>query len=169
VEEPAEHRLKMHWMGGVHTEVRLPRNRPGHHRRAAGEDVIGLIGELAKVSDDRTIAAVLNRLGYRTGQGNCWSVSRVCSFRHSHGIDACTNRDDFVSLETAAELLGLSHTAVKTLIRKGILAAKQAIACAPWVIEKTVLEQPEVQAAARAVKRGRALPPTVAGQQELTI
>jgi hypothetical protein len=169
VEDAAEHRLQMHWSGGVHTEIRLPRNGPGRHRRAAGEDVIAVISELAKVSDDKTITAVLNRLGYRTGQGNCWSVARVCSFRHTHDIDGCTNREDFVSLESAAELLGVSHTAVRTLIRKGILAAKQAVACAPWVIEKTALEQPKVQAAARAVKAGKALPPTAPGQQELTI
>jgi hypothetical protein len=169
VDDPAEHRLQMHWMGGVHTELRLPRNRTGQHRRAAGQDVVALIGELAKVSDDRAIAAVLNRLGYRTGQNNCWSVSRVCSFRHNHGIEAYTVTNDFVSLQAAAELLGVSDTAVKTLIRKGILSAKQAVACAPWIIEKTALEQPKVQAAARAVQRGRTVPSTAPGQGELTI
>jgi DNA invertase Pin-like site-specific DNA recombinase len=169
VDDPAEHRLQMHWMGGVHTELRLPRNRTGHHRRAAGQDVVALVGELAKVSDDRAIAAVLNRLGYRTGQNNCWSVARVCSFRHNHGIEAYTNSNDFVSLQAAAELLGVSDTAIKTLIRKGILAAKQAVACAPWVIEKIALEQPKVQAAARAVKAGKAVPPTALGQHELTL
>ena len=167
-EGTAEHRLQMHWMGGVHTEIRVPRNRPGQHRLAAGQDVIALVTELAKVSDDRMIAAVLNRLGYRTGQGNCWSVPRVCSFRHSHAIELSTSQD-FVSLQAAAELLGLSDTAVRTLIRKGILAAKQVVACAPWVIEKKALEQPKVQAAARAVRAGRAVPPTASGQAELTL
>jgi DNA invertase Pin-like site-specific DNA recombinase len=168
VEESLEHRLQLHWKGGVHTEVRLPRNRTGQHRRAAGPDVIALVAELAKINDDRTIASVLNRLGYRTGQGNCWSIPRVCSFRHNHGIEACTTQD-FVSLQAAADLLGLSETAVRTLIRKGLLAAKQVIAYAPWVIEKTALEQPKVQAAVQAVKAGKKIPSIVPGQRELTL
>jgi DNA invertase Pin-like site-specific DNA recombinase len=168
-DDPAEHRLQIHWMGGVHSEVRLLRNRTGRNRRAAGEDVIALVGELAKVSDDRTIAGVLNRLGYRTGQGNFWNVARVCSFRHNHGIDGCTGQNDFVTLQGAAQLLGISDRAVRTLIGKGVLAAKQAVVCAPWVIEKTALEQPRVQAAARAVRAGKTLPPTAPGQPELTL
>lgn len=166
--EAAEHRLQLHWMGGVHTELRVPHNRPGQHRRAAGDDVISLVTELAKVGDDRTIAGVLNRLGYRTGQGNCWSVARVGSFRHTHAIELGASQSH-VSLEKAAQLLGLSDTAVRTLIRKGILAGKQTVACAPWVIERTALDHPQVQAAARAIKAGRTVPPTVPGQAELTL
>lgn len=168
IAEASEHRLQLHWTGGVHTELCVPHNRSGQHRRAAGEDVIGLVSELAKVGEDRTIASVLNRLGYRTGQGNCWSVARVSSFRRTHAIELCTNQSH-VSLEEAARLLGLSDTAVRTLIRKGILAGKQAVACAPWVIEKAALNHPKVQAAARATKAGRRVPPTVPGQAELTL
>ena len=168
VEGAAEYRLQMHWTGGVHTEIRVPRNRPGRHRRAAGQDVIALVTELAKVTEDRTIAAVLNRLGYRTGQGNFWSVSRVCSFRHNHSIDLGTSQE-CVSLQAAAELLGLSDTAVRTLIRKGILPAKQVVACAPWVIEKAAIEKPQVQAAARAARAGKRTPSTAPGQAELTL
>jgi len=168
VDGAAEHRLQLHWTGGVHTEIRVPRNRPGQHRQAAGDDVIALVSEIAKVSDDRTIAAVLNRLGYRTGQGNCWSIPRVCSFRYTHAIELGTNQG-FVSLQAAAELLGLSDTAVRTLIRKGILAAKQVVACAPWVIEKAAIENPKVQAAAQAVRAGKTVPSTAPGQAELTL
>jgi DNA invertase Pin-like site-specific DNA recombinase len=168
VADATEHQLQLHWMGGVHTEIRVPRNRTGRHRRAAGEDVIALVTELAKVSDDRTIAAVLNRLGYRTGQGNCWSIPRVCSFRHNHAIEIGSNQNH-VNLQAAAELLGLSDKAVCTLIRKGILAGKQAVACAPWVIEKAALENPKVQAAARAARERRTLPSTPSGQAELTL
>ena len=168
VEGAAEHRLQIHWTGGVHTEIRVPHNRPGHHRRAAGGDVIALVTELAKVSDDRTIAAVLNRLGYRTGQGNCWSLPRVCSFRHNHSIELGTSQE-WVTLQAAAGLLGLSDTAVRTLIRKGILPAKQVVACAPWVIEKAALDNPSIQAAARAARAGKRVPSTAPGQAELTL
>src|SRR5262250_101928 len=66
----AEHRLQIHWAGGVHTELRVARNKPGMHRRMASGEVIELVRELAKVCDDKTIAGVLNRLGFTTGQGN---------------------------------------------------------------------------------------------------
>ena len=32
VEQPAEHRLQIHWAGGVHTELRVARNKTGMHR-----------------------------------------------------------------------------------------------------------------------------------------
>jgi hypothetical protein len=115
------------------------------------------------------MAAVLNRLGHRTGQGNSWSASRVGAFRHTHGLGAFEKQADWMTMEQAAQELKVSHTAVKTLIRKGILPAKQVVRFAPWVIEKKNLQSAEVQAAARASHRGRRVPPTDSKQQQLTI
>ena len=86
-EPPAEHRLQIHWAGGVHTELRVPRNPRGMHGRMADRSLIELVRELAQVCDDQTLAAVLNRLGFTTGQGNGWRMARVNSFRHTHGIE----------------------------------------------------------------------------------
>ena len=165
----SEHRLQIHWAGGVHTELVVPRNKTGNNGRMADGKVIELVGELVKVCEDKTIAAVLNRLGYRTGQGNSWRASRVGAFRHTHGLSAFGKREGWMTLEEAAEKLEVSHTVVKTLIRKGILPAKQVVAFAPWVIESKDVESPRVRAAARAAKRGQRLPPTDLGQRELTI
>jgi hypothetical protein len=169
VEEPAEHRLQIHWAGGVHTELRVARNKPGMHRRMASGEVLELVRELAKVCDDKTIAGVLNRLGFTTGQGNSWRVSRVVSFRHTHRIDAFSGRQGRVTLEEAARRLEVSHTVVKGLIRRGILPARQVVQYAPWVIEEKALESAAVKAAIQRVQRGKKFPPTVAGQQELHI
>jgi DNA invertase Pin-like site-specific DNA recombinase len=169
VEEPAEHRLQIHWAGGVHTELRVVRNKPGMHRRMASGEVIELVRELAKVCDDKTIAGVLNRLGFTTGQGNSWRVSRVMSFRHTHRIDGFSGCAGWVTLEETARRLEVSHTAVKGLIRRGILPARQVVQYAPWVIEEKTLESAAVKAAIQRVKRGKKFPPTVAGQQELPI
>src|SRR5439155_22733979 len=114
-------------------------------------------------------AGVLNRLGYRTGQDNTWRESRVAQFRRTHGIAAFCTRQGWLTLEEAARQLQLSHPVVKRLIGKGILPARQVIACAPWVIDPKDLELPQVQAAARAIKAGRRLPPTESGQAELPI
>src|SRR5947209_9280649 len=66
--DSATHRLRLHWAGGVHTELRVERNKPGQHRHSADRCVIELVSELAKICQDKTIAAILNRLGYKTGQ-----------------------------------------------------------------------------------------------------
>jgi DNA invertase Pin-like site-specific DNA recombinase len=163
------HRLQIHWAGGVHTELLVPRNKPGLHRRQAGGQVIELVRELVKVCDDRMIAITLNRLGHRTGQGNNWNVSRVIAFRHTHGMPKFEQRTDWLTLEQAARALNVSTTAVQTLIRKGILPARQVVECAPWIIERKDLDLPAVQAATHSVQRGRSFPPTVPGQAELTL
>jgi DNA invertase Pin-like site-specific DNA recombinase len=164
-----EHRLQIHWVGGVHTELVVPRNRSGRNSRQADEKVAELVGELVKVCEDRMIAITLNRLGYRTGQGNPWNQSRVGAFRHTHGLPKFEKRVDWVTLEEAARVLSVSSKIVHTLLRKGILAGRQVVAFAPWVIERKNLELPSVRAAVAAAKRGRRVPSTVVGQPELTL
>ena len=168
-EEPAEHRLQIHWAGGVHTELRVPRNPPGMHGRMAGRSVIELVRELAKVCDDKTIAAVLNRLGYTTGQGNSWRLSRVTSFRHTHGIELCGATSGSLTLQAAAERLQVSDTVMERLIRSGVLPARQVVKYAPWVILEKDLELPAVQAAVQAVRQGRRLPSAIVEHPELPI
>jgi hypothetical protein len=77
-----QHLLHLHWKGGVHTELRVARNGTGQHRRVADQKAVELITELSKICDDKTIAVVLNRLGYRTGQGKTWRVHHVSNVRY---------------------------------------------------------------------------------------
>jgi hypothetical protein len=167
--ESTEHRLQIHWAGGVHTELLVPRNPPGRHSRQADGKVIELVAELAKVCDDRMITITLNRLGYRTGQDNPWNQSRVAAFRHTHGIPRFEKRADWLTLEEAARALAVSSKVVRTLLRKAILPGRQVVAFAPWVIERKDIELPQVRAAVQAVQRGRRVPSTVIGQTELTL
>jgi DNA invertase Pin-like site-specific DNA recombinase len=167
--EPTEHRLQIHWCGGVHTELRVPRNLPGRHRRAAEGSVIELVRELAKVCDDPTIAAVLNRLGVTTGQSNSWRKSRIVSFRHTHGIQLGGASSGWVTLQTAAEKLRVSGPVVQRLIGRGILPARQVVKYAPWVIEQKDLELPAVKAAVEAARQGKRIPSTVLDHPELAI
>ena len=41
--------LHLHWAGGIHTELRVERNKTGQHRRSADRTVIELVSELSKV------------------------------------------------------------------------------------------------------------------------
>lgn len=61
--------------------IQKERNKPGQHRRSADRTVIELISELSKVCPDKAIAAILNRLGYKTGQEKTWNASRVAGVR----------------------------------------------------------------------------------------
>jgi len=169
VEEPPEYQLQIHWAGGVHTELRVPRNKSGINRFTVDDKVIELVAELAKVCDDEAMAAVLNRLGYRTGQGNAWRVSRVSKFRHTHSIPAFTKREGWLTLQETVQALQISERTVRKLIQRGILAAKQVVRFAPWVIEATALQHPAVQEAVRSIKAGNHIPSTVQNQPELTL
>jgi hypothetical protein len=169
LEQPVEHRLLIHWAGGVHTELRVPRNAPGMHRRMADGSVIELVRELAKVCDDASISAVLNRLGYTTGQGNSWNKARIVSFRHNHAIEHCSADSGFVTLQEAARKLHVSNTVIERLIRNSVLPARQVVKCAPWIIEAKNLELPAVRAAVQAVLQGKRIPSAALEHPELPI
>ncbi len=168
--ESTTHRLRLHWAGGVHTELRVERNKPGQHRHSADRPVIELVSDLAKICQDKTIAAILNRLGYKTGQEKTWNASRVAGLRGYHKIAPFQKQDGWVTQEEAARELQVSNTVVKRLIRERILPAKQVVKCAPWIIEKTDLSLPAVQAQVKAARRGgHRLPQIVFGQGQLSL
>ena len=168
--DPSTHRLRLHWAGGVHSELHVERNKPGHHRHSADRSVIDLVRELSKICQDKVIAAILNRLGYKTGQDKTWNASRVAGLRGYHKIAPFQNQNDWVTQEAAARELRVSNTVVKRLIRQRTLPAKQVVEYAPWIIEKKDLLLPEVQQAVRAARRGaHKLPQIPFGQGQLSL
>jgi hypothetical protein len=168
-EEPPQHVLHLHWKGGVHTELRVARNGTGQHRRVADDNAVELITELSKICDDKTIAVVLNRLGYRTGQGQTWRVHHVWNVRYCRRLPNYRHDGTWLPLEAAARELGVSNTVIKHLIADGVLPATQVVKCAPWVIERVDLQRPPVQARIQAVHDGRKLPRPIRGQDELPL
>lgn len=168
-EQPSRIELRLHWKGGVHTCLNLPRNARGHHGKATDREVIGLVRELAKVCEDFEIARILNRLGHRTGPGNSWTETRVRALRSYREIAACPPRAErtWCTLADAAAELGVSPTVVRRLIAARALEAQQVVAHAPWVISKATLHAPAVEAAVQAVHEGRRAPRTPDGQTEI--
>ena len=159
--------LRLHWAGGVHTELRVRRNTTGKRRTCTDRQVIELVRELAKVCDDRSTASILNRLGYRTGEGNTWTEMRLRSLRSYHcvpGFDPKARA--WMTLREAAEELGISHRVVERLIRQKILPARQVVAYAPWIIEGKDLRLQAVQAEVEAIRKGGKPPRTIPGQRE---
>jgi hypothetical protein len=85
--------LTIHWKGGVHTELRLPRRRRGQCSTQTPRELIEAVAVLARISSDDIIAGVLNRNGHLTGRGNRWTRERVTALRSHHRIPCC-KRDD---------------------------------------------------------------------------
>jgi hypothetical protein len=81
----AEIVLVVHWMGGVHTEIRLPRRRRGQ-RNSTSPDIIAAVRLLVRIANDDVIAGILNRNKLVTGHGNRWTRERVTALRSHHRI-----------------------------------------------------------------------------------
>ncbi len=136
--------LLLHWRGGDHTRLVVPRNRTGQHRYSSDAEVQDLIRALARQQVDGAIAATLNRLGKRTGRGNPWTEARVRSFRSHHRVPAyrpgeMAERDE-LSLEEVSRRLGVSKMTVLRLIGDGAITARQVCRGAPWAIPGAQLE-----------------------------
>ncbi|MBX7135138.1 MAG: recombinase family protein [Fimbriimonadaceae bacterium] len=165
--EPPRHELRLHWKGGVHTELFVGRNQRGKHGRATDQSICELVTELSKVCDDRAIAVVLNRLGYRTGHNNSWVVARVTQLRCHYQLPNYQKNDQWLTLQQAAESLGVSHTVVQRLIRHGQLPARQVVKYAPWIINRKDLDDDTVQSTVRSIRAGHRSPPTDPRQPQL--
>jgi excisionase family DNA binding protein len=149
--------LVIHWQGGDHTRLIVPKNRPGQHRWSSGAAVDDLIRGLARQQPDAAIAATLNRSGLRTSKGNGWTEARVRSFRSAHDIAVhrpgeMAERGE-LKLEEAAELLQVSRMTVLRLISGGSITASQVCKGAPWAIPRAQLEGLDPRTA--AVQRPR--------------
>jgi DNA invertase Pin-like site-specific DNA recombinase len=162
-------RLKLHWTGGAHTDLRVKKYRSGEHRHRTDREVVDLVRELAQVTTDRDITRVLNRLGCRTGKDNSFTEVRVRALRSYHKIPAFdpSAPRSWSTMSEAVATLRVSWRTVRRFIDRGILPARQAAPHAPWVIEREDLTRPEVLAAAEATKRGQRGPSAAPGQAEI--
>lgn len=163
------HLLAIHWKGGVHTELTVARTQPGRKANDCEKTVLSLIEELSKVCSDQATAAILNRLGYKTGAGMAWRVHSVYSARSYHRLTNHRQTGEWLTIEQASTETLVSHTVIRRLIREGTLPATQVVATTPWIIARESLALPEVQAAIAAVKQGRQLPKKDCQQAEFPL
>jgi hypothetical protein len=156
-DDPPTVHLKLHWAGGVHTELTVRKNRTGHHDHVNSQEVTELIRELALVCEDSVIVSILNRLGYRTGIGNTWTEKRVQHVRHTKGLPVCPPLEQrrWITMQQAAAMLKVSDAVVRRLVAQKTLPANQIVKFAPWMIEREHLDLPAVRRAVRLVHTGR--------------
>jgi DNA invertase Pin-like site-specific DNA recombinase len=154
-EERREIVLIIHWAGGRHSELRVPKFTAKLHSRCTDFEAIEVVHRMAGLFPDRQIATTLNRLGLRTGAGNTWSPMRVASLRCYHKWPAYSSAEpkpDVVTLEQAARVLGVCPTTARKLVDLKILPGTQAIPCAPWWIPRESLETDTVRQAVASMK-----------------
>ena len=111
--EASELILVVHWKGGVHTELRLPRRRRGQNSKQTANEIVDAVRTLARICSDEVIAGALNRNGLLTGRGNRWTKEGVTSLRSHHQIP-CYVRDrrqteGWMNLTEAADSLGVRY------------------------------------------------------------
>lgn len=172
-EETREIVLVIHWHGGHHSEHRMKKPRTGEHTKSASVEADTVIRDMAAKWSDEHVAATLNRMGLATGQGLTWTAKRVSSHRRTHGIDGYESKTKdgrCLTMTEAAEQLGVSHYAIRCLIKSGALPARQVVEDAPWQIMADDLRRPEVQEALRARDRRRRRPRRISpGQRTLRL
>ena len=148
--------LVIHWKGGVHTELRVPRRRRGQNSAQTSKDVIEAVRVLARICSDDLLASTLNRNGLLTGRGNRWTRERVTALRTHHEIP-CYDRDrraseGWMNLTEAAHRLGISARTLRLAVERGEIEAEHPLPDGPWVFHRHVLE---TEAAATLVARVR--------------
>jgi DNA invertase Pin-like site-specific DNA recombinase len=139
--------LTVHWKGGVHTQIEMPRPRPATDC-ATPTDALEIIRRMAPRHGDDQIASVLNRLGHSTGKGKRWNQIRVATARRNHSITGQKRAlpdPERVSLNEAARICGVSSRTIERLAEAGLLKREQAAPRAPWAILRADLHAEPVR------------------------
>jgi excisionase family DNA binding protein len=148
--------LVVHWKGGRHTELRVKKPKTGEHGAKTSDEALAIIREMAGRWSDAAIAASLNRLGRRTGQGKTWNAKRVSSIRRVndiHGYLSADKESPWRTMTEAAKQLGVTNHVIRRLIKDAILPANQVVEGAPYQIRAEDLQSDQVEQALRCKKR----------------
>lgn len=155
--------LLIHWIGGAHTELRLPKRRRGQ-RNATPPDIIEAVRQLALLAKDDLIAGILTRNGLTTGNGNRWTRERVTAMRSYHKIPVYRPAEDgeepWLNLSKAAKLLGVAPKTLRLAAESGEIEGVHPLADGPWIFSRQILCKPEAQ---HIVERARKNPKHPAG------
>ena len=144
----AEIVLIIHWMGGVHTKLRLPLRRKGQ-RNSTSPDIITAVRHLVLIANDDLIAGTLNRNGLVTGNGNRWTRERVTSLRSNYRIPVYTPTQNgiepYLNLSKAARLLGIAPKTLRIAAESGEIEALHPLPDGPWIFSRSALTGSQAQ------------------------
>ena len=155
--------LVIHWAGGVHTELRLPKRRRGQ-RNATPDGLIEAVRQLVLIANDDLIAGILNRNGLTTGNGNRWTRERVTALRSYRKIPVYRPQPDgiepWLNLGKAAKVLGITPKTLRIAAEAGEIEGVHPLSFGPWIFSRSKLELPQAK---QLVDRARQKPKYPAG------
>lgn len=163
--------LTIHWQGGQHSQLRIRKPKTGEHGCSTSDEALAVIRSMVTRWSDQDIAASLNRMGIRTGQGKTWTAHRVNSVRRVRDIHAYKSAEKdgvWLTMSEAAQALGVTNHVIRRLIKDRILPAEQVVPDAPWQIRASDL-QTEVVGTALATRRRRPCRSNIEGQLPMFI
>jgi hypothetical protein len=146
--------LTIHWHGGRHTELRVPRVRCGRNPQDSHPSPAEVIRKLGGQWPDREVAVTMNRMRCKPSDGKAWTTVRVRELRERLGIapfDPEAHRVETVSADQAAARLGICIGSIQKLIRQGVLPATQLMPAAPWQVPVAALESEPVKIGVREI------------------
>jgi DNA invertase Pin-like site-specific DNA recombinase len=160
-DEASEIVLLIHWIGGAHTELCLPKRRRGQ-RNSTSADIIAAIKQLVLIASDDLIAGVLNRNGLVTGHGNRWTRERVTAHRSHHKIPvfrpAPDGNEPWLNLNNAARLLGVAPKTLRLAAEAGEIDGVHPLPDGPWIFSRSELAKPQAQQVAYRARQNPKYP-----------
>lgn len=157
--------LVIHWIGGVHTDLRLPRRRRGQ-RNSTPVEIVEAISQLTLIANDDLIAGILNRNGLRTGNDNRWTRERVCSLRSHRKIPpfraTANGIEPWLNLTKASALLAITQKTLRLAAIAGDIDALHPLPDGPWLFKRSDLQGMPGQSIMERAKNRRKHP---AGQR----
>jgi hypothetical protein len=155
--------LIVHWVGGAHSELRLPKRRRGQ-RNSTSTDIIQAVRQLVLIATDDLIAGLLNRNGLKTGNGNRWTRERVTSMRSNYHIPVFKPTEDgiepWLNLGNAAQILKIAPKTLRLAADAGEIESIHPLSDGPWIFARAAL----TTSAARSItERARQNPKYPAG------
>jgi len=134
--------LMVHWAGGAHSQMRLPKRRRGQ-RNSTSTDILAAARQLVLIAGDDLIAGLLNRNGLTTGNGNRWTRERVTSMRSNYRIPvfrpAADGVEPWLNLTDAAKLLKVSTKTLRLAAEAGEIEAVHPLPDGPWIFARAAL------------------------------
>src|SRR6202008_3704107 len=148
--------LIVHWVGGAHSELRLPKRRRGQ-RNGTSADTIQVVRQLVLIASDSLIASLL-----KTGNGNRWTRERVTSMRSSYHIPAFKPVDDgiepWLNLSNAAKLLKIAPKTLRLAVKAGEIEAFHPLSEGPWIFARASLLTTAAQSIAERARQNPRYP-----------
>jgi len=153
--------LIIHWVGGAHTELRLPRRRRGQ-RNSTRPDIIDAVRQLVLIANDDLIAGLLNRNKLTTGHGNRWTRERVTALRSHHKIPVHRSAENgiepWLNLTRAAAYLAISPKTLRIAVENAEIEALHPLPDGPWLFSRAILDGSTAQALVERARRGPKYP-----------